>query len=164
MTRCWHRSLKSCENMSLIVRHVFRVLTTSARKPPLRTDKFAALLENCCASASDPKIKLRRIWLLRTHSSPKRPHEQQRIGSTGRNGVVKKAKAQSLPQNAPILTEVFGPMWLTQRPAEQGGLEMYWVFLRVGRLPIMVSSGIAPSPSCFGRGIADKKRADVAIS
>jgi hypothetical protein len=26
--------------------------------------------------------------------------------------MVKTAKAQSLPQNAPILTEVFGPMWL----------------------------------------------------
>src|SRR5258705_7239493 len=71
-------------------------------------------LENCCASASDPKIKLRRIWLLRTYSSPKRPHEQQRSGSTGRNGVGKTAKAQSLPQNAPILTEFFGPMWLTR--------------------------------------------------
>jgi hypothetical protein len=53
-----------------------------------------------------------RIWLLRTHSSLKRPHEQQRSGSTGRNGVVKTAK--SLPQNAPILTEVFGPMWLAR--------------------------------------------------
>ena len=70
-------------------------------------------LENCCACASDPKIKLRRIWLLRTHSSPKRPHEQQRSGSTGRNGVVKTAKAQSLPQNAPILTEVFGRRRIT---------------------------------------------------
>jgi hypothetical protein len=87
-----------------------RVLTTSARKPPLRTDKFAALWRIAAPGASDPKIKLRRIWLLQTHSSPKRPHEQQRSGSTGLNGVVKTAKAQPLPQNAPILTEVFGPM------------------------------------------------------
>ena len=29
-------------------------------------------------------------------------------------GVGKTAKAQSLPQNAPILTEVFGPMWLAR--------------------------------------------------
>jgi hypothetical protein len=43
-----------------------------------------------------------------------RPHEQHRRGSTGRNGVVKTAKAQSLPQNAPILKEVFGPMWLAR--------------------------------------------------
>jgi hypothetical protein len=39
---------------------------------------------------------------------------QHQSGSTGRNGVVKTAKAQSLPQNAPILTEVFGPMWLAR--------------------------------------------------
>jgi hypothetical protein len=31
--------------------------------------------------------------------------------------VVKTAKAQSLPQNAPILTEVFGPMWLARELA-----------------------------------------------
>jgi hypothetical protein len=28
--------------------------------------------------------------------------------------VAKTAKAQSPPQNAPILTEVFGPMWLAR--------------------------------------------------
>jgi hypothetical protein len=66
-------------------------------KTSVKDRQIRGSLENCCASASDPKIKLRRIWLLRTHSSPKRPHEQQRSGSTGRNCVVKTAKAQSLP-------------------------------------------------------------------
>src|SRR6266436_3424547 len=99
--------------------------TTVGRRPTARTNhigpktsvkdrQIRGSLENCCASASDPKIKLCRIWLLRTHSSPKRPHEQHRSGSTGRNGVVKTAKAQFLPQNAPILTEVFGSMWLAR--------------------------------------------------
>jgi hypothetical protein len=83
-------------------------------KTSVKDRQIRGSLEDCCASASDPKIKLRRIWLLRTHSSPKRPHEQQRSGPTGRNCVVKTAKAQSLPQNAPILTEVFGPMWLAR--------------------------------------------------
>src|ERR1700738_2779738 len=86
-------------------------------KTSVKDRQIRGSLENCCASASDPKIKLRRIWLLRTHSSPKRPHEQQRSGPTGRNGVVKTAKAQSLLQNAPILTEVFGPMWLARDEA-----------------------------------------------
>jgi len=36
-------------------------ITTSARRnTPLRTDKFCGSLENCCASASDPKDQLRR--------------------------------------------------------------------------------------------------------
>jgi hypothetical protein len=119
-TKCRASSAKRRATRSIVYQagqrqsSIARVLTTSARKPPLRTDKFRDSLENCCASASDPKIKLRRIWLLRTHSSPKRPHEQQRKGSTGRNGLIKTGKAQSLPQNAPILTEVFGPMWLAR--------------------------------------------------
>jgi hypothetical protein len=92
---------------------------------PFKDQQIRGSLENCCASASDPKIKLRRIWLLRTHSSPKRLHEQQRRESTGRNGVVKTAKGQSLPQNTPILTEVFGPMWLARGLRSRGNLHKH---------------------------------------
>ena len=37
-----------------------------------------------------------------------------RKGLTSNNEVGKTAKAQSLPQNAPILKEFFGPMWLVR--------------------------------------------------
>jgi len=40
-----------------------------------------------------------------SRATPKRVNGPKRRGG-------KTAKAQSLPQNAPILTEFFGPMWL----------------------------------------------------
>ena len=91
-----------------------RALTTTARKPPLRTDTFLGFLGKLlrqslrCGGQSAQNLVTANSFV------PKRPHEQQRSGSTGQNGVVKTAKAQSLPQNAPLLTEVFGPMWLAR--------------------------------------------------
>jgi hypothetical protein len=91
-----------------------RVLTTSARKPPLRTDKFAALWRiaapehpirrsNCAESGYCELIRPRK-GLTSNNEAAQRAE----------NCVVKTAKAQSLPQNTPILTEVFGPMWLAR--------------------------------------------------
>jgi hypothetical protein len=41
-------------------------------KTSVKDRQIRGSLENCCASASDPKIKLRRIWLLRTFRSANR--------------------------------------------------------------------------------------------
>jgi len=54
-----------------------RILTTTSRKPPLRTDKFLGFREELLPQSLRCGVKVRRIQLLRTHSSPKRPHEQQ---------------------------------------------------------------------------------------
>src|SRR5271157_438323 len=62
-------------------------------KTSVKNRQIRGSLENCCASASDPKIKLRRIWLLRTHSSPKRPHEQQRSGQNGKSTISASKRA-----------------------------------------------------------------------
>jgi len=61
-------------------------------KTSVKDRQIRGSLENCCARASDPKIKLRRIWLLRTHSSPKRPHEQQRTGQRAETAWSKRQK------------------------------------------------------------------------
>ena len=50
--------------------------------------------DQCRGAALVPAAHSVAAWLLRNHSSPKRPHEQQRSGPTGRNCVVKTAKAQ----------------------------------------------------------------------
>src|SRR5271157_3022360 len=83
-------------------------------KTSVKDRQIRGSLENCYATASDPKIKLRRIWLLRTHSSLKRPTSNNEAGQRAETAWAKRQKAQSLPQNAPILTECFGPMWLAR--------------------------------------------------
>src|SRR5258708_20086012 len=85
-----------------------RVLTTSARKPPLKTDKFAPLWR-----IAAPVHPIRRSNCAESgYCELIRP----RKGLTSNNEVGKTAKAQSLPQNAPILTQFFGPMWLVRVP------------------------------------------------
>ena len=80
----------------------------------LMTDKFAALWRiaapvhpirrsNCAESGYCELIRPRKGLT-----------SNNEAGQRAENGVVKTAKAQSLPQNAPILTEVFGPMWLAR--------------------------------------------------
>jgi hypothetical protein len=61
-------------------------------KTSVKDRQIRCSLENCCASASDPKIKLRRISLLRTHSSPRRPHEQHRRGHRDETAWSKRQK------------------------------------------------------------------------
>jgi hypothetical protein len=95
-----------------------RVLTTASRKPPLRTAKFLGFQRVCLRENFNGEVKMRRIRLLRTHSLPKRPHEQPRSGESGPKWRGQTAKTQFLASKPPILTELFGPMWL----ARVGGL------------------------------------------
>src|ERR1700736_2983845 len=71
------------ETYSTVGRSLPRVLTTSARKPPLRTDKFAALWRIAAPVHPIRRSNCAEFWLLRTHSSPKRSHEQQLKRVTG---------------------------------------------------------------------------------
>src|SRR5271166_6604485 len=103
--QCWN----SIDLLSIEYRgrnHFRRVLTTSARNPPLKTDKFAALWR-----IAAPVHPIRRSNCAESgYCELIRP----RKGLTSNNEVGKTAKAQSLPQNAPILKEFFGPMWLVR--------------------------------------------------
>jgi hypothetical protein len=95
-----------------------RVLTTSARKPPLRTDKFAALWRiaapvhpirstNCAESGTAHSF----IPEKASRATMKRVNGPKWRGQT--------AKAQSLASKPPILTEVFGWMWSAREEARQ---------------------------------------------
>src|SRR6266478_6574620 len=82
--------LTNAKNSRAVAR--VRVLTTSARKPPLRTDKFAALWR-----IAAPVHPIRRSNCAESgYCELIRP----RKGLTSNNEVGKTAKAQSLPQNA----------------------------------------------------------------
>jgi hypothetical protein len=93
---------------------LLRVLTTSGRKPPLRTGKFLGFRGEWLPQGLRYRAKVRRIRLLRTHRSPKRPHEQPRSGESGPKWRGQTTKAQFLASKPPTLTEVFGPMWLAR--------------------------------------------------
>jgi hypothetical protein len=68
-------------------------------KTSVKDRQIRGSLENCCASASDPKIKLRRIWLLRTHSSRKGLTSNNEAGQRAEIAWSKRQKRNLCPQN-----------------------------------------------------------------
>src|SRR4029077_17379401 len=135
----WFAVLKHCNRSKPLFRiNAFRVLTTSARKPPLRTATCAALWR-----IRAPVHPIRSSnWAESGYCELIRPQKgltsNNEAGQRAETAWAKRQKPNLCLKNAPILTEVFGPMWLARDSAIRSERP-----IEIGLLPCEVA---APTP------------------